>query len=245
MNKKEIWKMILRLILVILLVGIVILVGYLICRHFGLNDISKDEIQALVQKTGIFGPFVFIVISFLQVTIIPVPSTITIVAGSYLFGFWKGFIYSFIGIMLGSMFAFFLGRVIGRKFIDWIVGDRKVVEKYLNRLRGRENVLLFFMFLLPFFPDDALCSIAGLLPISYVAFFIMQIITRLIGISGNLLFLSGEVIPFKGWGLVLIIFLSVAAIIAFILSMKYSDKLNDKLDKLTCKLTNIFKKKKI
>lgn len=245
MNKKEICKMLVRLVLVCLLVGGIILVGYLICKHFGLDDISKDQIQELVNKTGVFGPLVFIVISFLQVTIIPIPSTITIVAGSYLFGFWEGFIYSFIGIMLGSAFAFFLGRVIGRKFIDWIVGDSKVVEKYLNRLRGKEIVLLFFMFLLPFFPDDALCAIAGILPISYAGFFIMQLITRLIGISGNLLFLSGEVIPLEGWGLVLIILLSIMVIIAFIFSMKYSDKLNNELDKLTSKLTNVFKKKKI
>ena len=44
------------------------------------------------------------------------------------------------------------------------------------------------MFLLPMFPDDILCSIAGIMPITYSVFIFMQLITRFTSIGGTLLF---------------------------------------------------------
>ena len=158
-----------------------------------------------------------------------IPGAVTIIAGNYLFGTWLSFLYSYIGMFLGALLAFFLGRKIGRPFVNWIVGDKETVDYYLKKLKGKETIILFFMFLLPMFPDDILCSIAGIMPITYSVFIFMQLITRFTSIGGTLLFMSGEIIPYHGWGLVLIIFLNILAIIAFILAMKRSEKINDYL----------------
>ena len=97
------------------------------------------------------------------------------------------------------------------------------------------------MFFLPFFPDDILCTVAGLLPISYMGFLIMQIITRATSIGFTLLFMSGEVIPYEGWGLAVLAIVAVICITAFILSMKYSEKINDFFVE---KMSKLFKKDK-
>ena len=106
----------------------------------------------------------------MQVTFIPIPSTITVLVGNYLFGFWASYLYSFIGMILGSMFAFYLGRWFGKKFIYWLVNDKEMVDSYLYKIKNKGNVLLFFMFIFPFFPDDLLCSIAGILPMRGFSF---------------------------------------------------------------------------
>ena len=180
-----------------------------------------------IENSGIFAPLVYVIISFLQVSFIPIPSTVTIVIGCYLFGGVKAFIYSYIGIMLGSLVSFYLGRKLGRKFVSWLVGDELKIDKYISRLKGKENIVLFFMFLFPFFPDDILCALAGVLPIKWKTFIIMQVITRMTTIGGNILLLSGEIIPFSGWGIPVLILLGVLSIIIFILSIKYSEKIND------------------
>lgn len=238
-NKK---KMIFKIIISILVILVVLIIGYLIVRKLGLNNITEEQVQEFVEKTGVWGPLVFITLTFLQVTFIPIPSTITIVAGNYLFGFWLSFLYSYIGLILGSMFAFFLGRVIGRKFVDWVVGDHEVVTNYIKKMKGRENIILFFMFIFPFFPDDMLCAVAGILPISTLSFFVMQIATRVISILGNLLFLSGEIIPFSGWGIPVIVILVIIGIALFIFSMIYSEQIQEKLYEIIIKITK--KKKK-
>lgn len=238
-TKKSKIKLCLRILLLVIILAVIIIALVLIKNHFNL---TQEKLQDLIAKTGVWGPLVFILVSFLQVTFIPIPSTMTILVGNYLFGAWWSFLYSYIGIILGSLFAFFLGRVIGKPFVVWVIGDKKTVEDYLIKMRGKENVILFFMFLFPFFPDDALCTLAGILPIKWPTFIIMQIVTRAIGIGGNLLFLSGEIIPFSGWGIPVIISLGIIAVIAFVICYKKSDQINELFYKFIEKITRKDKK---
>ena len=229
--KIDIKASIFKLFLSLILIGGLILLTYVILDCFDLTNLTQKELQEKIEAFGALGPIVFIVISFLQVTFIPLPASITILCGNYLFGTWLSFLYSFIGIFLGSLFAFFLGKVIGRKFVNWIVGDKDTVDYYLKKLKGKETVILFFMFLFPFFPDDILCSVAGITPISFKVFFLIQFVTRLFTIGSTLFFMSGEIIPYdRPWGITLLVILCVISIISFIYAFKNSEKINNKLN---------------
>lgn len=241
MSEKK--KTILKLLFSLIIILIIVVIFYFIFRHFGLNNLSKEEMQKFIESTGAWAPIIFILITFLQVTFIPIPSTITILAGNYLFGPWLSYLYSVIGLFLGGLFAFFLGKKVGRPFVNWLVGDKEKIDKWLIKLRGREKVLLFFMLLMPYFPDDLLCAIAGLLPISYLSFIIMTIITRITSTGATLLFMSGEVIPFEGWGIPITILLILIGIIAFILSIKYADKIDLFFKNLSDRITSKIKKR--
>ena len=232
MTNEEKKQLIKRLIASIL--GIALLVGavYLVMHYFGISDITREEVQAAVMATGAIAPLVFIAITFLQVTVVPIPSAVTIVAGSYLFGPWLSFLYSYIGLMLGSMFAFFLGRKIGRPFVNWIAGDAETADRWIERLKGRELVLLYFMFFLPAFPDDLLCSVAGLFNLTYREFLVMQLITRTTSVAGTLFFMSGEVIPYNAWGIALIAAVGALALLAFVLSLKYYEHIKAFIDRV-------------
>lgn len=235
-ENKEIIK---KLVISVLVIGLIVCVLYFVMKHFGLTDMTSEEVRQIVSSTGAVAPLIYILVSFVQVTLIPIPAAVTIVAGNFLFGPWLAFLYSYIGMIIGSVFAFWLGKVIGRPFVNWIAGSPEKVDDWLEKLKGREKILLFFMFLLPFFPDDILCSVAGILPISWGVFMIMQLITRTTSIGCTIIFMSGEFIPYEGWGLVVLVILAVICITAFILSMKYADKINDFFirisDKFTCK----------
>lgn len=244
MDKKiSIKKMIIKLLIGVLFLLLFFVVIYLILKHFGYADMNQEQLQELIKKAGVYGKIVFVTITFLQVTFIPIPSAVTILSGLYLYGFWKSFFLSFIGLFLGSMFAFFLGRKIGRKFVDWAMGSKEETDYYLSKLKGKETVLLFFMFVLPAFPDDALCAVAGITNINKWVFTVMQVITRPVSILGTLIFMSGMIIPFEGLGLVLIILIAIISIIAFIIVFKNSDRINNSLEKISLKITNKFKKK--
>lgn len=236
MNEKN-KKSLIRLIVSALIIGGIILGAYLIFRALGVTELTREQIQEFIKGTGIIAPLVFILISFVQVTLIPIPGMVTILAGNYLFGAGLSFLYSYIGMLIGSVFAWWLGRVIGRPYINWVAGGKGEADAWLKRLNGRETVFLFFAFLLPLFPDDILCSVAGILPIRFSTFMIMQFITRATSIGASLLFMSGEIIPFHGWGVWVLGAVAVVCIIAFILSMKYADKLNkffeDLIDKIS------------
>ena len=222
-NTKKVLK---RLIISALIIGGIILGVYLIFKALGITDLTREQIQDFVQSTGAVAPLVFIAISFAQVTLVPIPGMVTILAGNYVFGIWLSFLYSYIGMMIGSVVAWWLGRAVGRPYVNWVAGGVEQADEWLKRLKGRETVFLFFAFLLPVFPDDLLCSVAGILPIRFSTFMIMQVITRFTSIGASLLFMSGEIIPFHGWGLIVLGTVGIICVIAFILGMKYADKLN-------------------
>ena len=50
--------------------------------------------------------------------------------------------------MVGSIVAFYLGKALGRPFINWLSGGKEETDKWMKKLHGKEKILLFFMFLL-------------------------------------------------------------------------------------------------
>ena len=193
--------------------------------------------QSFIARYDGYAIAVFIAIQFLQVTVLPLPSTITTLAGIALFGIWRTVLYSSIGIISGSMFAFFLGRTCGVKLIVWICGY-KMFNKYRRFAEGKDVLLLYAMFLLPFFPDDLLCLIAGLGTMSYKSFFVMMLITRPLGalwVAG--VFKSAVSIPFAGWGIAVWAAIFAVTAVIFVLLYKYGDLITGKLSKLSEKIT--------
>ena len=235
-RNKLLYKVMISIVILVLFLGII----YLIFKKAGLMELSQEELQIFIQQKGALAPLIFTLVTFLQVTFIPIPSTITVLIGNYLFGFWLSYLYSFIGMLLGSVLAFYLGRWFGKKFIYWIVSDKELVDKYLNKIKHKGNVLLFFMFIFPFFPDDLLCSVAGILPISGISFAIMQVFTRGITILTTLFMLGGDVIPFTGWGIPFNICLTLILMTSFYISYKNAEAISSKFSKII----NKFKRNK-
>ena len=184
---------------------------------------SAESLQAYLERAGVWMPIVYIVLQYLQVVLLPIPSVVSTVAGVALFGPHWTMIYSLIGIIPASATAFFIGRKLGYKAVSWIVGE-DTLKKWQNKLKGKDNLLLTIMFVLPMFPDDVLCFIAGLSSMSTKYFFIMIIISRLLAVAGTCY--SFEFIPLNTWWGLLIWGLFIAAIVtAFVLVYKNMDKI--------------------
>lgn len=190
--------------------------------------ISKlTSIEALREHIAGFGAtavLIFILFQFLQVVILPVPGSVSVGVGVALFGPLRCTLFSFIGILLGSIVAFAIGRWVGYKAVCWIVG-KEDLDKWLDKMRNKDYLLLSIMFLLPLFPDDILCFVAGLSSITWGYFIIMIVITRAISVSTTSY--SLQLIPFNTWWGILIWLLLAAAVVAsFWAVCKYSDKID-------------------
>lgn len=215
------------------------LIYYFVLRYDLLRIFFDQKLlEEFLSKYGNVSAIVFVVIQFLQVTIIPIPSAITTLAGVALFGVWKSFALSNIGVISGSMFAFFLGRKLGSKLFIWI-GGQESFERYLQIVKGRDKFMLFIMFLLPFFPDDLLCIMAGVTTMTYGGFFSMMMLVRPISILALSGVFKGLVsIPFTSGGIVVWIGVIVAVIILFVLSWRYGEKFENWLLKCSERVKN-------
>lgn len=203
---------------------------------FSDNFSSVESLRFYVLKKGAFAWAVMIFVQFLQVAVLPIPGIITTGASVALFGPFKGAVISFIGIYSGSVTAFFVGRKLGVKIVGYLVGEKNL-EKVRALAYGKDKVMLTAMFLLPFFPDDLLCFVAGLSSMSERYFILTVAFTRLISVFATAYSLNGSLIPFDteaGMSVWIIVFLFTAY-----LSLRVYKSGN----KLSVKLRKIFKKR--
>ncbi len=209
----------------IICADILAVVFYIICATGIIQNInSLESLRDMISGFGSTAAIIFIVFSFLQVVILPIPGSITVAAGVALFGPFLCAVYSFIGIFIGSVVAFAIGRLVGYKAVCWIVG-KDDLDKWLNKIKGKDYLILSLMFLLPLFPDDILCFVAGLSSMTWLFFIVMIFITRIISCFS--VAYSLDIIPFNTWwGILIWIILIALVVLAFYLVCKYSDKID-------------------
>lgn len=204
---------------------------------------SVEDLRNYVSGFGGYAVFIFIAIQFLQVVVLPIPGFITVSVGVLLFGAFRGSLYSVIGIVSASIVAFFIGRVFGYKVAGWLVGKENL-DKGLELVKGKDKVILTFMFLFPFFPDDVLCFVAGLSSMSVPYYIVMITITRIINIVVSAYSVNGSIIPYNTWWGILLwiaVFILVAALCYAI--YKHGDKIENFFKSKFSKRKNNYKKK--
>ena len=159
---------------------------------------SVEAFRAYIESFGTYAPVCFITVQFLQVVVLPIPSFITVAAGVLMFGAFYGAIYSCIGIIAGTYVAYFLGRWLGYKTVRWLVGE-DTLKKWLTYTADKDKWVFTLMFFFPFFPDDLLCFIAGIVKLDTKFFIIMTLIARIASIFTSSYSLNNNLIPYDTW----------------------------------------------
>ncbi len=226
-------------------VGVFFAVGFYVLLRTGLYELMRSEggIKELLHRSGnrVLAVFIFILLQFLQVVILPIPSTVTVAAGALVFGPLWGSIFSLIGIVLGSLVAFLIGRYAGFRVVAWLIG-KDTLEKWLKKIKGKDKLLLSAMFLLPVFPDDVLCFVAGLSSMSVWLFLAVILLSRVLAIFTTSY--SITLIPFKGWGLAVWAVIGVLIVALFVLLYKKSDAILGWIERHFHRETRIKEKEK-
>ena len=141
---------------------------------------DHQEFKKVISSYGAYAPLAYILLQVLQVVIAPVPGGAIEFLGGVLFGVKAGFIYSIIGLTLGSWLAFSLARIFEKVAVEKFVSEQ--TRKKFDYLVEHEGVILsFILFLIPGFPKDALCYILGLTPMHLGIFLIISTIGRIPG----------------------------------------------------------------
>jgi len=173
---------------------------------------SKREVRRFLARFGSFAPVVFITLQALQVIIAPIPGEATGFLGGMLFGTWLSFIYSTIGLTLGSAVAFLLGRWLGLPLVRRLVSD-EVYHKFDFLARTGGELVTLILFIIPGFPKDYLCFILGVSPLPFGTFLVLTTFGRMPGTW--LLSVQGAKVG-SGYYLEFVIFLTLAAAAAFL-----------------------------
>ncbi len=220
---------ILKSALILLIVAAFFLASFILVGEvWHINDYENDEdkikaIVKMIENTGAWGIAVFLIIQILQVVILPLPAAICYIPGALIWGSLVGTLLASAGVLVGSLINYFIGKVWGKKAVEWIAG-KETCEKYSAYFNKKGKVIFVLMQILPFFPDDILCMVAGLTAMNFPFFLAVMILVRPLVIAAYCYVLSGTFIPFEGWGLIVWGAIFIVCIVLAVLSFKYQDR---------------------
>lgn len=140
---------------------------------------SVDDFRDLIYSFGPAGFLVLIGIQALQSVLPVLPGVLGFAAGTICFGIIPGFLCNYAGIVIGSMIAFFLARRYGKPLVLELF-SKDMHDKWMAKFKNEEKIekIVFWLIVLPFFPDDFLCYLAGLLSIGWKRFLAILLIGK-------------------------------------------------------------------
>jgi uncharacterized membrane protein YdjX (TVP38/TMEM64 family) len=151
---------------------------------------DQEAVSAYLQSYGSVGPVILFILMVSQVFIAVIPGHALMVTAGYVYGA-LGLGVVIASTVLGSQIAFLIARCYGRNLI-YKLASSEIIERWDKTARYQGILFYFFAFVLPIFPSDLMCYVAGLSTISARRFFIANVLGRtccavfitLIGIYG-------------------------------------------------------------
>lgn len=206
----------------------VILLIFFVLNLCGLfeNLSDMEHIKNLILSSGEWGIIICFLIQLLQVVVLPAPGWVFYLATAAIYGSGVGFLICYTSTVLGSFIAFLIGKGFGRKAVEWCIG-KEDTEKYSTLLNKKGKVPFIMMQLLPFFPDDILCMVAGLSSMTYRFFITTIILVKPIYIAVVCFLGTGYLIPFSGWGIPVWIGIFAVFLLIGLLYFKNQDKIDN------------------
>lgn len=113
--------------------------------------LTPETFGRFLDRAGIWAPIVYMFFYAFGVCLF-LPGTLLTALGAAIFGAYMGFLYVWVGAMLGASAAFFIGRTLGREFAASLVGDK--LRKYDDAVErnGFATVLYLRLVYFPFTP---------------------------------------------------------------------------------------------
>lgn len=132
---------------------------------------DQEKMKAFLNACGIFAPVCFMLIQAIQVVIPILPGAVGCLYGVIFWGPIKGFLLNYIGICVGSIWAFLIARHFGQELVIKMTGGKFFAKysKYLLKENQFEKIFALLIFL-PVAPDDFLCYLAGISQITFRRF---------------------------------------------------------------------------
>jgi uncharacterized membrane protein YdjX (TVP38/TMEM64 family) len=140
-------------------------VAWWLLTQSGIDLSQPQQWIGSIRAMGWLGVLLYVGFLFIAIVIGPIPSTpVTVAAGAVWHPVWAG-VFGVIGLYLGSLAAYFIGRTLGRSVVRALLG--KVI--YFSSHRGEVYLgwLVFVSHLLPFMPYDLVSYGAGLSGMSF------------------------------------------------------------------------------
>jgi uncharacterized membrane protein YdjX (TVP38/TMEM64 family) len=150
-------------LLVVFIAGAIALVRFTPVRDY----LSPQGLGRFVERAGIWAPVFFVLLYGAGICLF-VPGTVLTGLGAAIFGPYRGFVYVWLGAMIGASGAFWIGRTLGREFAASLIGNR--LKKYDDAIERNGFATVLYLRLV-YFPFTAMNFGMGLTGVRFWDYF--------------------------------------------------------------------------
>lgn len=235
-NRKRTLKKVVSILKLLILAAIVI--GIPVAVYFLFPGLLK-RFSTMAQVNGFLAQyktasiFIYIGLQIFQIIVSIIPGQPIQFASGYMYSFWFGFLFSIIGIALGTVATFYLARFLGKDGMHIIFGEKRI-NKFVSMLNTKKAyIILFVLYLIPGFPKDLITYAAGISELKIKAYLILSLLGRSPALMATIMMGS----MFRNGSYIGLIILAAVAVILFLTCFFSRNRLMALTDRLYDRLT--------
>jgi uncharacterized membrane protein YdjX (TVP38/TMEM64 family) len=151
-----------------LLLAIFIALAISVVRFTPVKDfLTREALGSFLATAGFWAPLIFMLVYAGGICLF-VPGTLLTAVGAAIFGAYRGFLYVWVGAMIGASASFWIGRTLGREFASSLIGDR--LKKYDDAIERNGFATVLYLRLI-YFPFTAMNFGMGLTKVRFWDYF--------------------------------------------------------------------------
>ena len=158
-----------------------------------------EEFKLFLKSKGKTAIIIIYLLQIFQVIVAFIPSDLINLTSGYILGAPLGFIVSYLGLISGTILAFYIARLLGKNIVTKLV-KKDTLEKISNKVNSSLSIPnIFILSIIPFMPRDVLVYALGLTNINAKKFLIPYCIARIplvfiLTFTGNTLYKNDDFI---------------------------------------------------
>jgi len=138
---------------------------------------DQQAVANYVNQFGAFGPVVLFGLLVLQVFVAIIPGHALMMAAGYVYDPVPAIAITAASTILGSEIAFMVARKYGRSIV-YRLAKPEAIQRWDGLAEKQGALFFFFTFILPIFPSDLMCYVAGLGKVSPARFLAANVAGR-------------------------------------------------------------------
>jgi len=128
---------------------------------------TLENIMGLIDEYAAFGPLAAIFLPMIEAFLPFLPLFVFVMANANAFGLGLGFLYSWMGSVIGAFLVFFIFRKFGQKRFLAFVNNHRQVIRFVDWVDRKGFSLLFLLLCFPFTPSSVVNIVSGLSKVSF------------------------------------------------------------------------------
>jgi uncharacterized membrane protein YdjX (TVP38/TMEM64 family) len=185
---------------------------------------DPEQFRRSLEDMGGSQYFFIILIQVLQIVVFPLPGQLSVIIAGLFGSSWGwilGFIVTLLGLTIGAVIAFLIGRYFFRDWISRKLAGNKTWQKFAGLSGGKGLWIIGLIYVVPGLPNDFMCYVLGLSRAPLSKFILVTTVCRIPNVI--ITFFLGYFLGFSNWWIVGLI--TGAIIIITFLGYRYRQRI--------------------